>query len=175
MRIQSTCGFLVYLGSLLTATTAVAQQSIDLNFGLSASKSLLGVSYTSGRNQLNIGLRGFAYSSRDGWHLQPGVSFNRYITENGLYAWLAYVPEYRSQDVEALVGYGSGSGFQYLVVEEKGWHPGYALAGVGKSWQFTRWGLHLDAGLTTYAGSDFGRGVGLYLGGAASYRFHLGD
>lgn len=159
----------------LSVGFANAQTSIDVNFGLSASKSVLGVSYTSGKNQVNVGLRGFAYSGRDGVYLQPGLSYNRYLTENGFYAWVAYVAEYHSQDSEELVRDPVTGSLGYAAVESKGWHPGFALTGLGKSWQFYRWGLHLDAGLSTPADARVGRTWGPYLGGAVSYRFHLGD
>lgn len=159
----------------LSVGFANAQTSIDVNFGLSASKSVLGVSYTSGKNQVNVGLRGFAYSGRDGVYLQPGLSYNRYLTENGFYAWVAYIAEYRSGDSEGLAWDPVNGTFVHHVVESKGWHPGFALAGAGKSWQFSHWGLHLDAGVGTPADAQVGRKWGPYLGGAVSYRVHLGD
>ncbi len=160
---------------VISLSSTHAQQSIDLNFGLSASKSVLGVSYTSGKNQVNIGLRGFAYSGRDGVFLQPGLSYNRYLAESGFYAWVAYIAEYQSDDIEGFVRDPVTGTIGYQVVERKGWYPGFALTGLGKSWQFTRWGLHADAGLSTPADSRFATKVGLYLGGGASYRFRLGE
>lgn len=160
---------------LCLSIPASAQNSIDVNIGLSASKSLLGVSYTSGKNQVNVGLRGFAYSGRDGVYLQPGLSYNRYLTQNGFYAWVAYVAEYRSSDSERLAWDPVNGNYVRQVEESKGWYPGFALTGLGKSWQFSHWGLHLDAGVGTPADRQVGRKWGPYLGGAVSYRFHLDD
>jgi hypothetical protein len=149
------------------------QSSIDLNFGLSPSKSLLGISYTHNKNQFNIGLHGLGYSGRDGVLVQPGLAYNRYLTNNGFYASASYNAVYLSQDIQDLTYDMGTSQFSYVTTERKGWHSGNFMLGLGKSWQFTSWGLHTDAGFGTPSTSDFGRSWGLYLGAAASYRFNL--
>lgn len=156
---------LVALFALLTTSAATAQRSVDLNLGLSASKSVLGVSYTDGMNQLNVGLRGLGYSSRDGLFVAPGLAYNRYLTQNGFYATAGYTAFY----------YGGGdNGTPGLDDDrEEGWEAGMLLTGFGKSFQFSRWGLHADAGLATPVSGDFARSWGLWFGGAVSWRFHL--
>lgn len=159
--------------TLTCSPPAFPQNALDLNFGLSASKSVLGLSYRRGDNDFNLGVRGFSYSSHYGLHLQPGIAYNRYLTDNGFYASVIYVPEFRSKDVWEYTFNSSADPLERRVTEEKGWHPGYLLMGLGKSFQFTRWGLHADLGAATPADADFGRVWGLYIGAAASYRFNL--
>jgi hypothetical protein len=178
MRIINTLLFFLLIGTASVAfseTRLKTKQSIDFNFGLSASKSILGFSFTTGKNQFNTGLRGLAYSGRDGYLVQPGFAYNRYITENGIYTSLIYVATYQSQNVQELVYNSETGSFSYQLAEQKGWDPGVLMAGLGKSWQYTHWGLHADAGIVTNAYSDFGTAWGFYLGGGLSYRFHLGD
>jgi hypothetical protein len=152
------------------------ESSVDLNLGLSASKSVLGLSYNNGRNQINVGLRGISYSGRDGFFLQPGIAYNRYLTDNGFYATAIYTLVYWGNDVTNFNFQSNGQGGYVVneyVVYEKGWHSDLLMAGLGKSFQFTHWGIHLDAGLSTAANSEFGKVLGLWLGGGFSYRFHL--
>jgi hypothetical protein len=158
---------------LMCAIPTFPQHALDLNFGLSASKSVLGLSYRRDDHDFNLGIRGFSYSNQDGLHLQPGFAYNRYFTNNGFYASAIYVPEFRSKDVWEYTFNSSADPLERRVTEEKGWHPGYLLMGLGKSFQFTRWGLHADLGAATRADADFGRVWGLYIGAAASYRFNL--
>lgn len=150
-----------------------SQKSLDLNVGISASKSIIGLSYRQGDHEFNAGLRGFGYNSHDGLLLQPGVAYNRYFTENGFYASAIYIPTYRSNDSHEFTFNAGTNAWEYRITEEKGWHPGFFLVGLGKSFQFTRWGLHADAGGVTDATSQFGQSWGIYFGAAASYRFNL--
>jgi hypothetical protein len=147
---------LVPVLAIISLTSASSQKSLDLNLGLSVSKSVLGAAYTDGMNQFNAGLYGFSYASRTGWFLEPGIAYNRYLTRNGFYVTSAYTFRYRD-----------------MKDENKGWESGLFLTGLGKSFQFTHWGLHADAGLSTPATADFARRWGWWFGGAVSYRFHL--
>jgi hypothetical protein len=164
---------LLLLSLLVSTSVSAAESSIDVNFGLSASKSVLGLSYTNGRNQLNAGLRGFAYNSRDGLLLQPGIAYNRYLTENGFYAAAIYLAKYYSQDVKEYSFWNIANGIEPETEVEKGWHSDLIMAGLGKSFQFTHWGIHLDGGVATNADSNFGTAWGLWFGGGFSYRFRL--
>jgi hypothetical protein len=167
---------LLFFSLLLASIVSAEDKSIDLNFGLSASKSVLGLSYTNGRNQFNGGLRGIAYSGRDGFFLQPGIAYNRYLTDNGFYATAIYTLVYWGNDITDFNVQSDGQGGYVVneyVVYGKGWHSDLLMAGLGKSFQFQHWGIHLDAGLSTAANSKFGEVFGLWLGGGFSYRFHL--
>ena len=152
-------------------STGKAEKSLDINFGLSPSKSILGLSYANDMNQINFGLHGFAYQSSDGGYIMPGIAYNRYLTDNGFFATINYSFFYVNQTTRAFV---LNNGI--LEVEsskQKGWGSGMLGAGLGKSFQFTRWGLHADAGLATPATSDFGQAWGVWIGAGVSYRFHL--
>jgi len=137
------------------------------------SKSIFGLSYRDGNNEFNGGFRGLAYSSRNGFVAEPGLSYNRYLTRNGFYAFVGYSLLYLNRDQTELVF--NETGHRYETTYEKGWHSDLLFTGIGKSFQFTRWGLHADAGIMTTADSDIGKRWGWSIGGAASYRFKLGD
>jgi hypothetical protein len=148
-------------------------ESIDLNFGFSAAKSALGFSYNHGRNQFTLGFHGLAYSTRDGYFFQPGVAYNRYFTKNGFFGSVGLVTTYHNRDIWQVDFSDTINPGRHVVTDEKGWETGIIFTGLGKSWQFHHWGLHVDAGLATTADEDFAREWGYYLGGAVSYRFHL--
>jgi hypothetical protein len=167
---------LLFLWLVLSASVAAAESSVDLNFGLSPSKSILGVSYTNGRNQFNGGLRGIAYSSRDGFFLQPGIAYNRYLTDNGFYVTAIYTLVYLGSDLTERNFHPNGQGGLFAddeILYRKGWYSDLLMAGLGKSFQFTHWGLHIDTGIGTPANSKFGEIWGLWIGGGVSYRFKL--
>jgi hypothetical protein len=67
---------------------------------------------------------------------------------------------------------GSG-GYTAEPIHLKGWSAGTFFLGGGKSFQFTHWGIHLDAGFVTPADADIARAWGYWLGAGASYRFKL--
>ena len=131
-------------------TRAGAEDYAALHFGLSASKSILGLSYSSGRNEVNAGLKGFAFTNSGDYAVRPGLTYNRTFTENGWYGGLGYAPEYRD-----------------------GWDTGDFMLGLGKSFQWPSWGLNVDANLLTAADGEFARTWGYWLGAGASYRFKL--
>ena len=148
-----------------------ADRSIDINVGLTPSKSILGLSYTNGMNQINAGLHGFAYHSSDGGYLMPGMAYNRYLTASGFYTTVNYNFLYVDQVSRSFV-FNNGN-IEVETSKQKGWLSGTLGAGLGKSFQFTRWGLHVDGGLATLANSQFAQAWGWWLSGAASYRFRL--
>ena len=160
-------------GLSFSIETKKVDQSIDLNFGLSMPKSVLGLSYNYGRNQFNLGLRGLAYSTREGYFFQPGVAYNRYFTKNGFFGSVGLVTTYHNRDLWEIDFSDTTHLGRHIVTDKKGWKAGLLFTGLGKSWQFHHWGLHADAGLATYANEDFARSWDYYLGGSASYRFHL--
>lgn len=155
-----------------TAIASFAQKSIDLNMGFTASKSILGLSYTHDTHQIAGGLHGFSFSSREGWHVTSGIAYNRYLTASGFYATAIYSFSYVDLRNESLVP--ADVGWTYVTDPERGWVSEELMVGIGKSFQFTRWGLHLDGGLSTPATSRISRAWGWWFGAGASRRFRLG-
>ena len=160
----------ILLSTLATSPLAgETGRAIDLNFGLAPSKGLLAIGYTTGMNQYNAGLSGFAANNSGDWLVAPALAYNRYLTPNGIYAAVSYDFYYIDTENYAL-RFTEGD----VVIHkwrEKGWRSGMLRAGLGKSFQFERWGLHVDGGLLTPATSDIGRSLGVWLGAGASYRF----
>jgi hypothetical protein len=159
--------------ALLLSIPGKAERSLDLNFGLAPTKSVLGLSYTVNETQLNAGIKGFWVGSR-GYLLQPGIGINRYFTSNGFYGSLSYAPVYLNEEAVRLRSVGPGPNDYVLErYRDKGWKAGITFLGAGKSFQFTRWGLHLDGGFVTPADADFARSWGYWIGAGGSYRFKL--
>ena len=158
--------------SLTLAIPAIAETHLALDFGLSATKSTLGVSYLSDRNEFNAGLKGLAFSNSGEYFLAPGVSYNRYFTDNGWYGSLGYSPEYLVEDVFKLRTVSPGV-TTFVIERESGWNWGKLYVGGGKNFQFTSWGVHLDAGIAIPVADDFEESGGLFLGIGGSYRFKL--
>ena len=165
--------------ALLASFSASAEKErfIELNLGLSASKSVLGVSYTSGKNQVNVGLKQFwLQSPGENWSgfFQPGISYNRYLTSNGFYATATFAPYYSRDHLYSMRFVGPDSNdYAFDSHFKKGWHMGDLFLGAGKSFQFTHWGIHVDGGFVTPADADIARAWGYWLGAGASYRFKL--
>ena len=150
-----------------------ADKYLSLNFGLAPSKSILGLSYRTGANEINVGLKGFWVRSSGDYELQPGITYNRYFLK-GIYGGFTYVPLYRDE----YVTYGTFVGpeptdYAFETVHEKGWTRGLIFLAVGKTFQFTSWGINIDGGLATPVTSDFARTWGYKIGAGASYRFKL--
>jgi hypothetical protein len=165
--------------SLIAALTTFAEvkeeKHLALNFGIALSKSVLGISYTKDAHHFNLGLLGLGYSGRDGFLVQPTVGYNHYFTRNGFYGSLAYAATYRNGTESDFVFSQTDSAYHYTTRDVTGWKTGMMLMGLGKSFQFPRWGIHLDGNLITPASRDFGSEWGWLLGAGISYRFHLGD
>ena len=173
MNIRRSKLILIFLG-LSTSTSIHAEEYLSLNAGLSVSKSILGVSYTRGQNELNIGLKGFVVSNSGEYVLQPGLTYNRYFTSNGWYGSIGYAPEYRNEDV-LIAKYLSPGTYTYHFKREKGWTAGGVLLGMGKNFQFTTWGVNLDGGLAVPLNrSELNQTpLSLWVGAGISYRFKL--
>jgi len=171
---QSKPLFLLAFFSALLSVPAWAERSVDLHLGVAPSKSLLGIAYAQDRNEFNAGLNGLWVNSSRGYWMMPRLGYNRYFTDNGFYASLVYAPEYRNEEVTYFQRTGPGPGDYILLKErEKGWEPGVLFLGGGKSWQFTRWGIHVDAHGVTPADRDIARAWGYSIGVGGSYRFKL--
>ena len=161
------------LAIALLSLPAAAERSLDIHLGIAPSKSLLGLGYTQGQNEFNVGLNGIVIGSRGYW-VMPRLGYNRYFTNNGFYGSVVYAPEYRNEDASALRFTGPGP--NDYVIERwriKGWEPGLIFIGGGKSFQFTHWGIHVDAHGVTPAGHDFAKAWGYSIGVGGSYRFKL--
>ena len=139
--------------ALISLPVAVsAEKYIDLNLGLAPSKSMLGVSYAQDLNEVNVGIKSFAFGNSGEYALQPGVSYNRYLKPGGFYGTATYLP---------------------VTFSQEGVEAGSILAGIGKSFQFTSWGIHLDANLATPLTGEFAQAWGYWIGAGVSYRFKL--
>ncbi len=162
----------VILFSLALSIPSIAEKHLSLDFGLSVTRSILGLSYTSGKDQFSAGLKGFAFSNSGEYFLAPGVSYNRYFTDYGWYGSVGYSPEYIVEDV-----------VRYRVISpgvttleshrENGWKWGELYFGGGKNFQFTSWGVHLDGGLAIPVGGEAANPLELFIGIGGSYRFKL--
>ena len=158
--------------SLALSIPSISETHLALDFGLSVTKSSLGLSYTSDRNEFNAGLKGFAFSNSGEYYLAPGLSYNRYFTDNGWYGSIGYSPEYLVQDV--LKSRVVSPGVTTLEIErERGWNWGDLYVGGGKNFQFTSWGVHLDGGLAFPLSKDADNSIEPFLGLGGSYRFKL--
>ena len=80
------------------ATVSHAEDYLSLNLGIT-SRSVLGLSYTSGRNVFNAGLLGFGVRDGGEYLLTPTISYNRYFTDNGWYGLIGYAQTFRNEDV----------------------------------------------------------------------------
>lgn len=158
-------------------TTTHAQRSIDLNFGFATSKSNLGLSYAWERSEVNVGIKGFAWASRGGFTaIQPGITYLHRLTANNVYASVGYIASYsRTQYSEWVFDSTTATWTRLGTREVRGWDPSSLSVGLGKSFQFTRWGIHLDVNAYTPFDREFGRAWGYSLGAGGSYRFRLGD
>lgn len=166
--------FTIGLASL-TFASENRDRFLGVNLGLSPSKTFLGGYYSWDRNQINLGTNLFAFTFEEGVFLaQPTLTYNRYLTDNGLYASVAlqttYLPE--SHDIYTPPTPPDTVG-SYRTVHESDWDMPMIMTGIGKSFQFTNWGLHFDVNAITPLNDYFGKVWGLWVGGAASYRFKL--
>jgi hypothetical protein len=162
-------------GLLISAASsfARAEEHLGLHFGFTVSKSVLGVSYASGKNEFNGGIKAGWFGAR-GYGIQPGLSYNRYFTGNGFYGSLSYAPLYESEEVSTYTSTGPNPG-DYVIESSRvsGWDPGFLSIGLGKTFQWTSWGIDFDASLLTPASGDLGRTWGYWIGAGTSYRFKL--
>lgn len=157
----------------LTSLPAAAEKFIELDLGFAPSKSSLGASYTFDRNEINVGIKAFGFTSDGDYSIMPGITYNRYFTENGFYGSATYAPLYRSEVSSS--GMISGQPYDQIIGSRdgSGWQAGAVFLGLGKTFQWKRWGINTDANLITPATDRFGKDWGFWIGAGASYRFKL--
>lgn len=154
-------------------TEARPEHHLGFNFGFAASKGLLGGHYAWGRHQVNLG-SGYAYSPQNGFErLQPILTYNHYLSRNGLYANAGISSQYaRSRWDKTIVSSGDTVVMTSRRVRDS-WDGFALLAGFGKTWRYRGWGIHLDATLTSPYGNWLEPHWSAGIGAGASYRFRL--
>jgi hypothetical protein len=158
--------------SLVMAATAPADEKyIGLNFGTS-SKSMLGLSYQTGRNAFNFGMMGVGVNRHGSFGIQPGITYHRYFGDAGWYGALGYSVIYKQTDGLEI---NSSSPFidDWEYQQEAGWKSSEILVGVGKNIQWASWGFNVDGGLALSGGNEFAKPLGFRVGLGGSYRFKL--
>jgi hypothetical protein len=168
---------LLLIASLIVTSRVCADEHVGINFGFATSKSLLGASYTNGKNSFNAGLNGIAWWSSYGFTtFQPGFTYNRRLTNNNIYGTIGLVGDYSNYRT---IHYEPDSipGFYRITKEETywTWATPVMTMGLGKTIQFTHWGIHFDFNLATPLDEKFGSAWGSLVGIGTSYRFKLGD
>jgi hypothetical protein len=162
---------LATIALLALATTSHAERFVEVTFGLSPSKSILGASWTWDRNELNAGLKGFWYQTSTGYEIQPGLSYNRYLTLNEFYGSVTYAPLYRDEEHSYLRTVNGTPVVE--VVKTRGWETGSVLIGAGKVFRGRHWGFHADVNFGTPANAAFGTDWSWIVGAGLSYRFRI--
>jgi hypothetical protein len=148
---------------------------LGINLGVGFSKTFLGGYYSWDRNQINVGTDVLAFLFEEGILVaQPTITYNRYLTNNGLYATLGlqttYAPESSEEYTPPVPPQTQGT---YRTIREDDWKTPVLITGIGKSFQYSSWGLHFDASLLSPLNEYVGRVWAVWLGGAVSYRLHL--
>ena len=169
---------LFLLGLLVGAPFADEYQGrhAGINFGIGLSRPILSGFYYWDRNQVNLGTNLTLYTFEEGvLFAQPSLTYNRYLTSSGIYASLGLITNYiADQDEEVRVqGSPPDTTWHYRTIDEPDWVSPLMIAGIGKNFQWTRWGMHLDANLITPFGKEFIRTWFPWIGIGASYRFKL--
>ena len=172
----------LFISSLFILAVFVAPRAekyVSLNVGPSPSKSVLGVSYTQGLNEINLGLKGLKLRPLVvDYNFQPGITYNRYLAASGaaqgLYGGLTWAPTYHYREVKIPMGSGSDpSAYTTESHSESGWLPGDVFAHMGRTFQFASWAINLDAGFTAPVAHTFAQDLDFGFGFGASYRFKL--
>jgi hypothetical protein len=156
-----------------------AGRSVGINTGLILSKSTFGISYTDGKSELNFGMKSHPLDLDPSSNqiFQPGITINRYLGTSGFYGSLTYAPvlinieEFNDFDVHGVSKREPIFGHRYFMKD--GWNSGEVFFGLGKSFQFIHWGIHLDGNLISPATGKFGQSWFYQLGAGFSYRFNL--
>jgi hypothetical protein len=157
---------------------ALSSRHLDLHFGLSPSKSTLGIGIGDDLRELNAGLKNQPlewFATRD-VILQPGISYNHRIP-GGFQASATYAPvfvrfgENGPYDVFALSRRKSLIGDDYWLKD--GWNAGEIFIGLGRTFQFDRFGIIVDGNLITPATEDLARSWAYWIGFGISYRLRL--
>ena len=150
-----------------------------VNLGFALSKSVAGVSYAWGPNEVNLGLKS---NPVEFWArhtlVQPGLTLNRKLGPQDIYLSVTYAPIYLNLrqgagPVEIVAREGRSNFIGEPQYWEHGWNSGELFLGLGKTFQFTHWGFHLDANLITPATPDVGQAWAYWLWAGVSYRFRL--
>ncbi len=167
-----------FLASFILAPTFAEEyhgHHIGINAGLSTTKNFLGGFYSWDRNQINAGTNLTIFSFEEGiFYAQPSITYNRYLTANGLYASLGMMATYYPETYETYTpptppeAHGT-----YTQHNEPSWRTNYLTLGLGKNFQYRYWGFNIDGNLTAPLDTDFGNTFGLWLGAGLSYRFKL--
>lgn len=152
--------------------------NLDLHFGFSPSKSSLGIGFGDETRDLNAGLKNQPvewFATRD-VILQPGVSYNHRIPW-GLYASATYAPVFVRFGDEGPRGFLRLSRRTPLIGNDywlkDGWNAGEFFIGLGKTFQFNRFGIVVDGNLITPVTGDLAQSWAYWLGAGVSYRFTL--
>ena len=166
--------------SLLLASATFANDFTGRHFGVNAgvnfSKTFLGGFYSWDRNQINVGT-GFIAASRDKgvYVAQPSITYNRYLNDRAFYASVGILVPYQ-KDVYNEVREQAAlpdTTWSTRKIKYADWRTPVLLAGLGKSFQFAHWGIHLDATFGTELNENFGQKIEPWFGGGLSYRFNL--
>lgn len=167
---------LIIIPALLAAGIAKGG-SLDLNFGTTLSKSILGLSYVRGDGEVNIGLKGFEWVSSEGLTaVQPGITYIHRLTENDFYAGIGYIASHSRKRHGEWAYDSTTATWRFSGTRDvRGWDPSNVSLGVGKSFRLSRWGLHLDANVYTPIDDRFGKSWAYRFGAGGSCRFKISD
>ena len=172
----SRCAFISLLFGF--APRLHAEKNVAVNLGFTLSKSVVGLSYVCESNEINVGLKshplGFLGDLK---FIQPGLTFNRAIHKSGIYGSVSYAPVFVTLPSNHWVTYHSRVGRANFIgspaLWKDGWNLGELFFGLGKTFQFENWGLHVDGNMITPVTSDITKAWGYWIGAGASYRFNL--
>jgi hypothetical protein len=162
---------LTALGIFSAQSPLHADEYLSLNFGTS-SRSGLGMSYNLGRNSFSAGLMGLGFSDSRDLAIQPGLSYTRFFTDNGWYGTFGYSRAFKNNE-DVSISTSSPGLDDWEGQNGTGWASGEILIGAGKNFQWSSWGLNVDAGLALSGGSEFAKPLGYRAGLGGSYRFKL--
>jgi len=155
--------------------SAIAQESaIDVNFGFTVSKSVLGVSYIRDGNELNLGLKRADWSLDEGASgLLPGITYIRDVANSGFFMSTGLIPRNQTRGYFVVNTDSTNGAPPYSIQESTKWITPLFTIGVGKTFQWPDWGLHLDANLGWAIPSRSIRDYNYTLGIGISQRFQL--
>ena len=146
-----------------------------INLGFGFSKPFLSGFYSWDRNQINAGTGLFAATFDRGVYIaQPSITYNRYLTAKGLYASVGVLATYQTDsytEVREQAGLPDTT-WSTLKTKRPDWATPILLTGLGKNFQFTHWGIHIDASFGTELGKNFGNKIEPWVGAGLSYRFN---
>jgi hypothetical protein len=164
---------------LIASTTVWADDFVGshygVNLGFGYSKPFLSGFYSWDRNQINVGSGLFAATLDRGVYIaQPSITYNRYLTGKGLYASIGLLATYQTDsftEVREQAGLPDTT-WSTRKIKQADWTTPLIITGLGKNFQFTRWGIHIDASFSTELGKNFGNKIEPWIGAGLSYRFN---